>query len=78
MRFCIEIEAYLSLCYLIKWEDIGFLKDVIQEIIIIFQSPSAKKPKYAKQMLRQMHIPDTIAADLVLKNAYIANALVNL
>ena len=50
----------------------------MREVTIILQAPSAKKPKYAREMLYQMHILDTKAADLALQNAYISNALVNL
>lgn len=41
------------------------------------QAPSASKPKYARALLRQIHIMDTNAADLVLQDTYLANALVN-
>lgn len=44
---------------------------------VIFQAPAAKQPKYAKALLRQIHIIDTKAADLILQEAYLANALVN-
>lgn len=72
------MEAYLTLCYSIKWGDVGLLRDVMREITIIFQALSAKNPKYTREMLRQMHILDTTTANPMLKNAYIANALVNL
>ena len=49
----------------------------MQEVTIILQAPLAKKPKYAREMLCQMHILDTTAADTILQEAYIANALVN-
>lgn len=38
----------------------------------------AKKPKYTRKKLCQMHIFDTIIGDPVFQKAYIANALVNL
>ena len=38
----------------------------MQEVTIIFQAPSAKKPKYAREMLSQMHILDTTAVDTIL------------
>lgn len=78
LQFCTVMEAYLTLCYSIKWGDVGLLRDIMREITIILQAPSAKKPKYAREMLHQMHILDITAADPVLKIAYIANALVNL
>lgn len=77
VRFCTVVEAYLTLCYAIKWGDIGLLQDAMREICVIFQAPCAKKPKYAKEMLRQLHILDTGAADPILCKAYLANALVN-
>lgn len=71
------MEAYLTLSYSIKWGDVGLLKIALRKVCIIIQAPSANKPKYAREMLRQMHIIDFNAADPVLQNAYIANALVN-
>ncbi len=71
------MEVYLTLCWSIKFGDIGLLRDALRQVTIILQVPSAKKPKYAREMLRQIHILDTTAADLVLQRAYIANALVN-
>lgn len=58
-------------------DNVGLLKMAMREIIIILQAPSAKKPKYAREMLHQMHILDTWAAHPELQKAYIANALVN-
>lgn len=49
----------------------------MRELTIILQAPSARKPKYARKMLRQMHILDTNAADPILWQTYIANVLVN-
>ncbi len=49
----------------------------MRELTIILQAPSARKPKYVREMLRQMHILDTNAADLILWRAYIANVLIN-
>lgn len=46
------MEAYLTLSWLIKFSDVGLLRDVLQEVMIILQAPSAKKPKYAGEMLR--------------------------
>lgn len=72
------MEAYLTLCYSIKWGDVGRLRNALRKVAIILQASAAKKPKYAREMLRQIHILDTTAADPVLQNAYLANALVNL
>lgn len=58
------IEPYMTLFYAIKYRDIGFLYHVIREVTVIFQALAAKKPKYAKAMLRQLHIFDTKAFDL--------------
>lgn len=48
----------------------------MQKITIILQASTIKKRKYVRNMLCQMHILNTITANLVLKNAFIANALV--
>lgn len=77
LQFCTVMEAYHILCYAIKWGDIGLLRSAMREVTIILQAPSAKKPKYSREMLRQMHILDTTAADPILQEAYIANALIN-
>lgn len=78
LRFCKVVEAYLTLSYSIKHGDIGLLQAALWEVGVILQAPAAKKPKYAKEMLRQLHILDTTAADPLLQEAYLANALVNL
>lgn len=44
---------------------------------IILQALFPKKPKYAKEILYQIYIFDTTTADIILQEAYIANALVN-
>ena len=72
------IEPYMTFCYAIKNGDTGLLKYVFRTICIILQSPVLGKPKYARAMLRQVHIFDIKTADLVLQEAYLANALVNL
>lgn len=71
------LEQYLTLCYFIKNGDIGLLQDVLWEICLIFQAPSANKPKYARETLHQLHVVDTPAADMILQKAYLANTLVN-
>lgn len=60
------MEPYLTLCWSINWGDVGLLQNTIQELTIILQAPLAKKPKYAREMLRQMHIFDTNVADPIL------------
>lgn len=70
LRFCSVIEPYITLCYSIKHSDIGLLRHAMHE-------PSAHKPRCALEMLRQLHILDTKAADPQLQQAYLANALVN-
>lgn len=64
--FCSIINLYLTLYWLIKWGDIGFLQNAIQELIIVVQAPSTMKPKYVKVILCQMYIFNTNAADLIL------------
>lgn len=77
LRFCKVMEAYLTLCYSIKHKDVGLLQSAMREVYIILQAPAANKPKYAREMLRQLHIIDTNASDPILKQAFLANALVN-
>lgn len=77
IRFCCIIEPYMTLCYAIKNVDIGFFKHAMREICIILQAPAALKPKYARAMLRQVHISNTKAADPILQKAYLANTLIN-
>lgn len=57
------MEPYMTLSYSIKHRDIGLLCYVIQEITIILQAPAAKKPKYARAMIKQLHIFNTKASD---------------
>lgn len=75
--FCKVIEPYMTLCFAIKNGDIGLLRQALREVYLILQAPSANKPKYACEMLWQLHIFDTCAADPVLQEAYLANSLVN-
>lgn len=77
IRFCTVMKAYLTLCWSIKFGDIGLLRDALREVTIILQALSANKPKYAREMLRQMHILDTTAVDPILQRTYIANTPVN-
>lgn len=49
----------------------------MREVCIILQAPGANKLKYTREMLRHVHIFDIKAADPILRNAYIANALAN-
>ena len=49
----------------------------MREVCIILQAPAPLKPKYARAMLRQVHISDTKAADPILQKAYLANTLIN-
>lgn len=72
------MELYLTLCYSIKFGDIDFYHHVMIEIYIIIQVPLTAKSKYAHVILRQLHIFDINAADLVLQEAYLAKSLVNL
>lgn len=49
----------------------------MREICIILQAPTIQKPKYVRELLKQVHIFDIIAADPILQEAYLANTLVN-
>lgn len=77
VRFCMVLEPYMTLSYAIKHGDIGLLRHAMQEVSVILQAPAANKPKYARAMLRQLHIFDTKASDPQLQESYLANALVN-
>lgn len=44
------MKAYLTHCYLIKWGNVGLLKNAFCEIAIILPTPAAKKLKYARKM----------------------------
>lgn len=67
----------MTLCYAIKNGDTGLLKHTLREFCIILQLLVLSKPKYAKAILRQVHIFDTKSANLVLQEAYLGNGLVN-
>ncbi len=49
----------------------------MQEVCIIFQTPSANKPKYAPKILQQLYIIDSTASNLILQQVFFANALIN-
>lgn len=72
------MEPYLTLKHAIKHGDIVLLRHAMREIATILHVPAASKPKYARVMLRQIHVFDTKTADPLLQKAYLANALVNL
>lgn len=55
----------MTFCFAIKYGDIGFLKYVFWEVAIILQASIAKKQKYAKILLKQIHIIVIKAADLI-------------
>lgn len=67
----------MILCHIIKTGDTGLLCHELKEVCIVLQAPAVLKPKYVKAMLRQIYIIDTKAADLILQEAYLANAFVN-
>ena len=66
MRFCKILKPYITLYYAIKHGNIGLLRHALQEVAVIFQAPVAKKPKYARVLLKQIYTIDTKAADLIL------------
>ena len=67
----------MTLCHAIKTADTNLLCHAIRKICIIFQAQAASKLKYARAILRQIHIIDTKAAEPIFQEAYLANALVN-
>ena len=77
VRFCKTMEPYMTLCYAIKHGDTGLFCHAMREICVILQALVACKPKYARAMIKQLHIIDTKSAAPILQEAYLANALVN-
>lgn len=77
VRFVMVMEPYMTFSHAVKHRDIGLLRHAIREVCIILQVPSASKPKYARVILRQLHIFDTNASSPQLQEAYLANSLVN-
>lgn len=78
VRFSRAMELYITLKHAIKHGDTGLLCHAMREVAVILQAPKASKPKYAWEMLKQIYIFDTKAANPELQEAYVANALVNL
>lgn len=72
------IEPYMTLFYSIKYGDISLLRHAIRKNTVIFQAPVVKKPKYARVIIRQVHIFDTKASNPQLQESYLANVLINL
>lgn len=68
----------MILFYIIKYGDTVLFWPAIREVTVVLQVSSVQKPKYGRKMLRQLHIINTSAADQILQEAYLANALVNL
>lgn len=68
----------MTFCYIIINKNTGLFKYTLREICIIFQLLVLGKLKYAKPMLRQVHIFDKKAVDLVFQELYLANAFVNI
>lgn len=60
------MELYIILCYKIKNGDTSLFRHVIRKVDIIFQTSVVSKPKYAKVMLKQLHIFDIKAVDPIL------------
>lgn len=66
VRFYAVMQPDMTLCFIIKYGDIGFLKYAFWEVAIILQAPAAKQPKHANILLKQIHIIDTKTADPIL------------
>lgn len=71
------IKPYTILLYAIKHGNIGFFQYVVEEIILILLALAAKKPKYARAMMRPVYLFDIRASDPQLQKAYLANLLVH-
>lgn len=77
-RFCRIVELYITPCYAIKNKNISLFKHALRKICIIFLSLVLRKPKYTKEILKQMHIFDIKVANSVFQKLYlVANALIN-
>ena len=77
-RFCNHVEAYLLLDHAIRIADIGLLRRALGECAVLFQAKSGRKPKYARELLRMVHMIDTDASSPSLQKAVLAGCLDNL
>lgn len=68
----------MTLCYAIKHSNIGFLRHALWEVVVIFQSQAATKPKYTKVLLKQIYIINILVINPILLEVYLANAFVKL
>ena len=67
----------MTLCYVVNHSDISLLCYAMREVYLILQAPSAFKPKYAHEIMRQVYYFDIKVADHIFQKAYLANFLVN-
>lgn len=68
----------MTLCYIIKHNDMGHFYYVMREVYLILQAPSVSKSKYTYEIMMQVHIFDNKAANPIFQENYLANSLINL
>lgn len=71
------MEPYLILCCFIKHDKVGISRGKMQ-MCIILEELSTKNSKYSRDILQPFYIIDKTANDLILKQIFFVNALVNL
>lgn len=74
-RFVQQTETYKTLKYAIKLGDVGLIKRCITRCCLLFHG--SNQPKYAFLSLYMVWLTETKAADKPLKDAILANSLVN-
>lgn len=67
----------MTFYYTIKNRDNGFFKYTLRKICIIFYLLIEAKPKYVRLILKQIHIFDTKANNLMFQKVYLANTFIN-
>ena len=76
--FLRHMDVYFMLKHAIKYADIGLLRCALRETCVMFQAKEARKHLYGPELLRLLHLYDSLAADRVLQEAMLINGLVNL
>ena len=76
--FCRNVEVYLLLDHAIRNADLGLLRRALGECTILLHAPQGGKTRYARELLRFIHLVDSDAATPELQNAILANCLDNL
>ena len=72
------MEVFLLLDHSIRHGDLGLLRQALGECSVVVQATESSKPKYAKELIRLIHMVDSPAASPELQNAILASCLDNL